>query len=109
MSLDPNKCQLAYLSACETAVIVEEGLREESLHISGALQMAGIPNTVATWWKIVDGKAVDIAAGFYRGLKSTEGDLDIRKAARSLHKAARNMRDATHDAFIWGAYVHSGC
>ncbi|KAK4243854.1 CHAT domain-containing protein [Corynascus novoguineensis] len=109
MSLDTNKCQLAYLAACETAVIVEEGLREENLHISGALQMAGIPNTVATWWRIVDGRAVDVAAGFYRGLKSTEGDFDIRKAARSLHKVARNMRDATHDPFIWGAYVHSGC
>lgn len=109
MSLDTNKCQLAYLAACETAVIVEEALREENLNISGVLQMAGIPNTVATWWRIVDDKAVDVAAGFYQGLKSTGGHFDIRKAARSLHEVARNMRDATHDPFIWGAYVHSGC
>ena len=49
MRMDMENCQLAYLSACETAVNKDEKLAEEGLHISGAFQMAGVPNTVATW------------------------------------------------------------
>ena len=67
MRMDMENCQLAYLSACETAVNKDEKLAEEGLHISGAFQMAGVPNTVATSWEINDQEAVAVAEGFMAG------------------------------------------
>ena len=108
MRMDMENCQLAYLSACETAVTKDEKLAEEGLHISGAFQMAGVPNTVATWWEINDQEAVAVAEGFYGRLKDEGGRIDVGRAAGALRGALVEMRDAGVSPLVWGSYVHFG-
>ena len=108
MRMDMENCQLAYLSACETAVNKDEKLAEEGLHISGAFQMAGVPNTVATWWEINDQEAVAVAEGFYGRLKDEGGRIDVGRAAGALRGALMEMRDAGVSPLVWGSYVHFG-
>ncbi len=108
MRMDMENCQLAYLSACETAVNKDEGLADEGLHISGAFQMAGVPNTVATWWEINDQDAVAVAEGFYGRLKDEGGRIDVGRSAGALRGALVEMRDAGVSPLVWGSYVHFG-
>ena len=108
MRMDMANCQLAYLSACQTAVNRDEKLAEEGLHLSGAFQMAGVPNTIATSWEIHDEEAVQVAAGFYRGLKDGCGRLDVSRCARSLHGVLVDMRDRGLSPYVWGGYTHFG-
>jgi CHAT domain len=106
MAMDMDNCQLAYLSACKSAVNKDMRLREEGLHLSGALQMAGVPNTVATWWEISDVVSVTVAANFYENLVR-KNSLDINKAAEALHTVTLGLRNKL-DVLLWGAYVHFG-
>lgn len=109
--MDIDLCQLIFLSGCEMAVNKDILLKEEGLHIAGALQMAGVPNTVATWWKILDVTAVDIATEFYKGLRRSGDEsagLDVRQSARSLNDTMLKMRSRGMSSLIWGAYVHFG-
>ena len=108
MRMEMENCQLAYLSACETAVSKDEQLAEEGLHISGAFQMAGVPNTVATWWEINDQEAVPVVEGFYGRLKGEDGRIDVGRAAGALRGSLLEMRDMGVSPFVWGSYVHSG-
>ena len=108
MQMQIENCQLAYLSACETAANKDMLLRDEGLHISGAFQMAGVPNTIASWWEISDPVSVDVAKEFYNGVLIEKGDFDFRRSAASLHKAIQNMRNKAMSPFHWGAYVHFG-
>ena len=116
MAMDIENCQLAYLSACESAVNKDMKLKEEGLHLSGALQMAGVPNTVATFWEISDAESVRIAREFYGGLVKRDM-LDVGRAAEALHAVTLGVRngrlketrwEGRLSALIWGAYVHFG-
>ncbi|KAL8822489.1 MAG: hypothetical protein Q9191_006775 [Dirinaria sp. TL-2023a] len=110
MRMELEKCQLAYLSACETAVNHDHALAEEALHICGAFQMAGVPNVVATWWEILDKEACSIAEAFYAGLKvgRQDGVVDIGRSARALHAATKSAREAGMAPFVWAGYAHFG-
>ena len=109
MRMELEKCQLAYLSACETAVNHDPALAEEALHICGAFQMAGVPNVVATLWEILDEEACTIAGGFYAGLKvGREQVVDVKRSARALHEATRSAREAGMAPFVWAGYAHFG-
>ena len=109
MRMEMANCQLAYLSACQTAVNRDEKLVEEGLHLSGVFQMAGVPNAIATTWDIDDEEAVKVATGFYQNLKDDEsGRLDVRRSARALHRVTRDMRDRGLSPLAWAGYVHFG-
>ena len=108
MRMEMTQCQLAYLSACQTAVNEDDQLIEEGIHLSGAFQMAGVPNTIATSWEILDEEAVDVAVGFYKGLRDESGAFDVSRCARSLHATILEMRNRGSSPYIWGSYVHFG-
>lgn len=108
MRMEMPQCQLAYLSACQTAVNEDDALIEEGLHLSGAFQMAGVPNTIATSWEILDEEAVDVAVGFYKGLRDESGAFDVSRCARSLHSTVLEMRNRGSSPYVWGSYVHFG-
>ncbi|CAF9902817.1 MAG: hypothetical protein HETSPECPRED_000021 [Heterodermia speciosa] len=108
MRMELMKCQLAFLSACQTAVNQDEALAEEGLHLSGAFQMAGVPNVIATMWNILDKEAIGIAIQFYMGLKNEGGELDVTRSARSLHATLVDMRNRGLSPYIWGSYAHFG-
>lgn len=110
MKVEIRNCQLAYLSACESALNREWRLRNENLHIAAALQMAGIPCVVGTWWKIIDQKGAEMAKMFYENLVEGQTAIDTRQgnAARALHGAVAKMRNDGVDPFVWGAYAYYG-
>ncbi|NBH11978.1 CHAT domain-containing protein, partial [Amycolatopsis sp. SID8362] len=99
---------LAYLSACHTAMNSAEGLLDEALHLAGALQAAGFPQVVGTLWELDDEAAVEVAEGFYRGLR-TAGAIDPGAAARSLHHAVRALREEyPRTPSLWASHLHFG-
>ncbi|KOG06805.1 CHAT domain-containing protein [Streptomyces viridochromogenes] len=107
---DLEGAQLAYLSACHTALNAAERLLDESLHLAGAFQLAGFPGVVGTLWMVDDEVAVDIAEDFYCALFDTRGGtLDLGRAAHALHRAARRQRDLyPRTPSLWAAHLYTG-
>ena len=101
-------CQLVYLSACETTVNQDIELLDEGIHVSGGFQMAGVPNTMSTWWTVADDESVDVSKWFYRGLVSGEKGVDVGRCAKSLCETVLRMRREGKNPFVWAAYSHSG-
>ena len=111
-SLAPVKlglAELAYLSACSTAVTSTEGLLDEAIHLASAFQLAGFPHVVGTLWEIDDAAAVTIAGTFYAGLRTPERILDTSRAAHALHDAVRAACDnVPATPSLRAAYLHAG-
>jgi CHAT domain-containing protein len=103
-----KKLQFVYLSACETAAIKALKLREESIHLSAAFQMAGVPYTVATLWNIEDNLSVEIANDFYLSLIEDREEIDFGRSAKALHSAVLKARKRGVDVLLWGAFIHAG-
>ena len=104
-----DSAQLAYLSACDTAVTLNQQLLDEAIHLTTAFQLAGYPHVIGTLWPIEDFVAADIARDFYACLRGQHGALDTSQAAHALHHAIRAQRDRDPNApFLWAAYVHAG-
>lgn len=103
-----QRCQLVYLSACETTVNQDAQLLDERIHNSGGFQIAGVPNTISTWWAVLDDECVDVAKAFYQGLLSADMDIDVRRCAKSLRAAMLQLRNTGKSPLIWAAYSHSG-
>lgn len=82
---------LAYLSACGTGQILDEGSVDESIHLANACQLAGFRHVVGTFWSVNDGLCVDMARMTYEFLLDEGmGDESI---SRGLHRATRRLRD----------------
>ena len=103
-----DNCRLAYLSACETAMTKNLALKDEGIHIADTVLMAGVPNVIATWWRVVDEESVNVASGFYENLVDGCGGFDSARSGRAIHAAAKSLRDGGTNPFIWAAYVHFG-
>ncbi|MER7753722.1 CHAT domain-containing protein [Kitasatospora sp. NPDC097643] len=98
--------QLAYLSACSTA-LDSTRLLDEPLHVAAAFQLAGYRHVVGTLWPVTEGSAVAVAASFY-GDARIPGAPDSR-IARALAAAARLRRaERPRDPADWAGYQHIG-
>lgn len=107
--VDLDRAQLAYLSACRTAVSDSQDLVDEAIHLTTAFQLAGFRHVVGTLWEIDDRFATHLADAFYAELVTGEGPVDARRAARSLHAAVRTARDHLVRApSLWAAHLHAG-
>ncbi len=100
--------EFVYLSACETATTAVSRTREECIHLSAGFQMAGVPYTVASIWKIEDVLSAEVSGDFYAFLKGNEGGFDFGRSAEALHSASLNARKRGAAALYWGAFVHFG-
>ncbi|MGW3954629.1 CHAT domain-containing protein [Streptomyces sp. NPDC004752] len=109
-AINLDGAQLAYLSACHTALNPAERLLGEGMHLAGGLQAAGFPQVVGTLWEVDDEIAVEITDDFYTGLRDTRtGKLDLGRAARSLHRAVRSQRDNYPGTpSLWASHLHFG-
>ncbi|MFC6092234.1 CHAT domain-containing protein [Saccharothrix lopnurensis] len=119
--LDLAHAELAYLSACRTAV-GGTTLPDESIHLAAALQLAGYRHVIATLWTVADRTAVEVATAVYSALLGDAGphdagagagpraaDLDLTGTAHVLHRTVRALRDAApRDPTRWAPYIHSG-
>jgi CHAT domain-containing protein len=98
---------LAYLSACKTAV---GGVRipDELMTLTAALQYSGWRHVVGTLWSVWDDGSAEIAADFYRSLRE-QNRPSADRSAQALHTAIRRQRDASPDrASVWAPFVHYG-
>ncbi|MFI1916578.1 CHAT domain-containing protein [Nocardia sp. NPDC020380] len=103
--------QLAYLSACETALTVDTRLIDEAIHLSSAFQLAGYPHVIATLWAVNHRFSVRIADEFYDALTTaTEPGtpIDASGAAEALHRAIRKVRNKFPEPAFWAAHLHAG-
>ncbi|KAG8720174.1 hypothetical protein FRC09_010016, partial [Ceratobasidium sp. 395] len=80
----PN-AQLAFLSACETAM-GDEGIPDGAVHLAAGMLMSGYRTVIATMWPIHDSDAPIIAEQFYSQILEN-GMPNADKSARALHKA----------------------
>jgi CHAT domain len=104
-----GRAQLAYLSACETAVTGNTELMDEAIHLTTAFQLAGFPHVIGTLWEINDELAVTIAGTFYTRLRASPCTGDVSQAASALHDAVHAARAAYPKApSLWAAYLHAG-
>jgi tetratricopeptide (TPR) repeat protein len=107
--VDLGQAELAYLSACDTALTSTADLIDEAIHLTTAFQLAGFPHVIGTLWEINDALAVDIATSFYRELRTSPHTVDTSQAARALHRAVRAARDELPRVpSLWAAYIHAG-
>jgi CHAT domain-containing protein len=99
--------ELAFLSACQTAV---GGVRllDETIHLAAAVQFAGYRHVIATAWSISDYQAPAVAMDTYTELAAT-GRLDAGRAAPAIHRAVAALR-ARHPRRpdLWAPYLHIG-
>jgi CHAT domain-containing protein len=101
---------LAFLSACETAVTSAD-LVNESVHMTGAFQLAGYQHVVGTLWRVSDHASAGLVRDFYAGLtRAGSRDLiDVSRAAIALHHATRRLRDRYPGwPTLWAAHIHTG-
>lgn len=108
-SLHLPYADLAYLSACSTAV-TSQALADGALHITSAFQIAGFRNVIGTLWPVSDKVAADIAVHFYRDL-TRDGTTrpDVTRSAAALHHAVRRARGRySHLPWLWAGHVHTG-
>ena len=107
--VDLGQAELAYLSACDTALTSTGELIDEAIHLTTAFQLAGFPHVIGTLWKVNDELAVTIADNFYATLLTSRRGLDTSQAARAIQDAVRTARDRfPRKPSLWAAYAHAG-
>ncbi|KAG1852962.1 CHAT domain-containing protein [Suillus tomentosus] len=76
--MDLSRHQFAFLSACETAVVI---------HLAAGLQFAGVKSIVGTLWKVDDSTVQRLVKAFYENLCG-DGTMNSKRAAWALHQAS---------------------
>lgn len=82
---------LAYLSACGTGQIKDDGSFDENIHLANACQLAGFRHVVGTLWRVEDELCVQIARTVYEFIR--DNGLRDESVSRGLHSALRKHRD----------------
>ena len=104
-----ERAQLAYLSACGTALNRNRRLLDEAIHLTAAFQLTGFARVIGTLWPIDDVISALIADSFYSGLRADDGGMDLSCVAAALHHAQRSIRDKLTDfPSRWAPYIHMG-
>ena len=108
-----DNAELAFLSACQTAV-GDEKVPEESAHLAAGMLVVGFRGVVATMWSIQDSDAPIIVEAFYTkllALRREEGvALKGTGAPYALHEATRALREKVGEKNFmrWVPFVHLG-
>lgn len=63
-SINTERSQLAFLSACSTAENASSILMDEGIHLAGGFQLAGYPHVIASLWEANDNLSVEVAKKF---------------------------------------------
>lgn len=101
---------LAYLSACSTAEVKAESLRDESIHLTSAFQMAGFAHVIGSLWAVDDETSAQIARLFYKSLQRYSLEPGVTDAvARALHFAVRTTAEQYRGhPELWAPFIHIG-
>ncbi len=107
LSLD--HAQLAYLSACSTALTSDDRLLDEAVNLATAFQLVGFPRVIGTLWEIDDAVAVEITDAFYAAIAGADGIPEPEHAAQALHHAVRIQRDRwPASPYLWASHIYAG-
>ncbi|KZV59939.1 hypothetical protein PENSPDRAFT_594675 [Peniophora sp. CONT] len=113
MGATADNAELAFLSACETAVGDEKN-PEESVHLAAGMLAVGFKGVIATMWSIWDVDAPVIVEAYYRKLIELRGSGKLAAgytgAAYALHEAMKVLREHVgEEKFVrWAPFVHFG-
>ncbi|VDC02438.1 unnamed protein product [Peniophora sp. CBMAI 1063] len=113
MNTVASDAELAFLSACQTAVGDEKN-PEESIHLAAGMLAVGFKGVIATMWSIGDDDAPVVVEAYYKKLlelRSTpEAVVGQTGAAYALHHAVGVLRERVGErSFVrWAPYVHFG-
>ncbi|VDB96099.1 unnamed protein product [Peniophora sp. CBMAI 1063] len=108
-----TNAELAFLSACETAV-GDPSIPEESAHLAAGMLVIGFRGVVATMWSIWDQDGPVIVEAYYKRLLELRGSGSLGTgetgAAYALHDAVKTLREKVgEDNFErWVPFVHFG-
>ncbi|MEU6772215.1 CHAT domain-containing protein [Streptomyces sp. NPDC046759] len=103
-----RRAELAYLSACSTAIGGVK-LMDESIHLTSALQLAGFRQVIGTLWAVPDIMADQVAADVYAHFTPADKTTSRVDGAVALHHAVRAVRESHPDQpSLWAPYVHIG-
>jgi CHAT domain-containing protein len=98
---------LAFLSACETAMVSVRHL-DEAIHLAAAMQFLGYRHVIATMWTVADSPAPLVVSTFYTALQA-DGQMDTGLSAEALHHAVRSLRQVhPTNPMLWASYIHLG-
>jgi len=109
-ALDLSRCELAVLSACDTARGEMRRTGQGVASLQRALQMAGARTVITSLWKVPDEATKDLMIDFYRRIW-----VEKKPKAQALWEAKKMLRDSK-DAFgrprystrDWAAWVLTG-
>ena len=113
MSTVSDNGELAFLSACQTAV-GDAKKPEESAHLAAGMLAVGFKGVVATMWSIMDEDAPIVVEAYYKELIDLRSSGAVKRgqtgAAYALHKAAAQLRAQVGEANFarWAPFVHFG-
>ena len=108
-----ENAELAFLSACETAV-GDERNPEESIHLAAGMLAVGFKGVIATMWSIMDNDAPILVEAYYKKLLELRQAPDAIEgqtmAAYALHEAVKVLREHVGEKnFVkWTPFVYFG-
>ncbi|VDB87807.1 unnamed protein product [Peniophora sp. CBMAI 1063] len=108
-----DDAELAFLSACQTAV-GDTKTPEESAHLAAGMLAVGFKGVVATMWSIQDADAPVVVDAYYKRLLALRSSGELGRgetgAAYALHEATRVLREKVGESnFLrWVPFVHFG-
>ena len=102
--------ELAFLAACHTAELAEDGTPDEVLHLTAAMQFSGFRSVIGTMWAMVDEDGEDLSMHFYSKMFSVGVEsVSYEKSARALRYATRKLRSEKRVSLErWVNFVHYG-
>ncbi|MEY9927488.1 tetratricopeptide (TPR) repeat protein [Catenulispora sp. GP43] len=113
--LDLPHAELAYLSACNTALSLTSALQtlDEGLTLATAMHVAGFRNVVGSWWPVNDLIAVRMVRELYAAMASDPGGgdrrIDPRLSPTAVHSAVKALRSRNPGRpSLWAAHIHVG-
>ncbi|KAI0252091.1 CHAT domain-containing protein [Lactifluus subvellereus] len=102
--------ELAFLAACHTAELAEDGTPDEVLHLTAAMQFSGFRSVIGTMWAMADKDGKDLSEHFYRKMFAAGvQSASYEQSARALRHATQKLRTEKGISFErWVNFVHYG-
>ena len=104
--------ELAFLAACHTAELTEDGTPDEVLHLTAAMQFSGFRSVIGTMWAMVDEDGQDLSEHFYSKMFAVGAQVasaGYEQSARALrHATGKLRREKRVSLERWVNFVHYG-
>ncbi|KAI0250744.1 TPR-like protein [Lactifluus subvellereus] len=102
--------ELAFLAACHTAELTEDGTPDEVLHLTAAMQFSGFRSVIGTMWAMADDDGQDLSEHFYSKMFAAGAQVaSYEKSARVLRHATQKLRSKKGISLErWVNFVHYG-